>query len=97
MSEANVAAVTPAVVANKRTLVGKVTSNKMAKTVTVQVERTIQHPLYGKYLTRTNKYHADTGTSQFGEGDIVEIQECRPISKTKNWVVTKLIEKGVLV
>ena len=59
MSEANV------VVANKRTLVGKVTSNKMAKTVTVQVERTIQHPLYGKYLTRTNKYHADTGTTQF--------------------------------
>jgi small subunit ribosomal protein S17 len=89
------ASTTSAVVANKRTLVGRVTSNKMTRTVTVLVERKVQHPLYGKYLVRSNKYHADTGTEQYAEGDTVEIQESRPLSRTKNWVVTKLVQKGV--
>ncbi len=78
----------------KRALVGRVTSAKMMKTVTVSVERKVQHPLYGKFVTRTNKFHADTGTSTYAEGDLVEIIESRPLSKTKTWVVTKLVEKG---
>jgi small subunit ribosomal protein S17 len=81
-------------IALKRTLVGKVVSDKRAKTVTVSVERQIQHPLYGKYLQRTTKYHAHTETNDVKNGDIVEIQESRPLSRTKNWVVTKLVEKA---
>jgi small subunit ribosomal protein S17 len=81
----------------KRALVGKVISAKMMKTVTVSVERKVQHPLYGKFVVRTNKFHADTGTATYAEGDLVEITECRPLSKTKTWVVTKLVEKGVTV
>jgi small subunit ribosomal protein S17 len=77
----------------KRALVGRVTSAKMTKTVTVAVERKVQHPLYGKYVVRTNKFHADTGTATYAEGDLVEITESRPLSKTKTWVVTKLVEK----
>jgi small subunit ribosomal protein S17 len=78
----------------KRALVGRVTSNKMMKTVTVKVERQVQHPLYGKYIVQTNKFHADTGTESYNEGDLVEITECKPISRTKTWVVTKLLEKS---
>ncbi len=92
MSEAKVE-----VKAVKRAFVGRVTSAKMTKTVTVKVERQVQHPLYGKYITRTNKFHADTGEGTYGEGDLVEITECRPLSRTKTWVVTKLLEKGVSV
>jgi small subunit ribosomal protein S17 len=79
-------------VALRRTLVGKVVSDKMQKTVTVLVERRVKHPLYGKVMIRSKKYHADTGVDTFGMGDTVEIQECRPISKTKSWKVSKLIE-----
>jgi small subunit ribosomal protein S17 len=80
-----------------RTLVGRVVSNKMTKTVTVKVERQVQHPLYGKYIVRTNKFHADTGAAGYNEGDLVEITESRPLSRTKTWVVTKLIEKSTAV
>ena len=80
--------------ANKRTLVGRVVSDKMAKTVTVLVERRVKHPLYGKFVTRTKKYHAHDEAGEYHEGDMVEIEECRPLSKTKAWRVIKLLEKA---
>ena len=79
---------------NKRTLSGRVVSDKMKKTVTVLVERRVQHPLYGKFMTRTAKYHAHDENGECHEGDLVEIEECRPLSKTKAWRVTKLLEKA---
>ena len=78
----------------KRTLVGRVVSNKMQKTVTVLVERKVKHPIYGKYIVKSTKYHAHTETP-INEGDTVEIQESRPISKTKAWKVTRLVEAAV--
>lgn len=73
----------------KRTLTGRITSNKMDKTVTVLVERRIKHPLYGKFVIRSKKYHAHVVDEQLSIGDIVLIEECRPLSKTKNWKVVK--------
>jgi small subunit ribosomal protein S17 len=84
-------------VALQRTLVGKVVSNKMNKTVTVLVERKVQHPLYGKFMVRSKKYHAHDEANQYNEGDVVEIQETRPISKTKAWAVTKLVEAARVI
>ena len=81
-------------VANKRTLTGRVVSDKMQKTVTVLVERRVKHPLYGKFVTRTRKYHAHDENGDFHEGDLVEIEECRPLSRTKAWRVTKVLEKA---
>lgn len=75
----------------KRTLSGRVTSNKMDKTVTVLVERRLKHHLYGKFITRTKKYHAHDDNNQYAVGDLVEIVECRPLSRTKNWKVTKIV------
>ena len=75
-----------------RTLVGKVVSNKMDKTVTVLVERRVKHPVYGKYVVKSNKYHAHDETDALNEGDIVEISEGRPISRTKSWTVTRVVE-----
>lgn len=80
---------------SKRTLVGRVVSNKMQKTVTVVVERKVKHPIYGKYIVKSTRYHAHV-ESQLNEGDTVEIQESRPISKTKAWVVTRLVESAVV-
>jgi small subunit ribosomal protein S17 len=80
--------------ASKRTLSGRVVSDKMDKTVTVLVERKVQHPLYGKIITRSKKYHAHDEKNEFHEGDVVLIEECRPIAKTKAWRVSKLIEKA---
>jgi small subunit ribosomal protein S17 len=77
-------------VKRKRALVGRVVSNKMQKTVTVLVERKVKHPVYGKYMVRSTRYHAHTEDS-FNEGDTVEIREGRPISRTKSWVVTRLV------
>ena len=76
-----------------RTLSGRVTSNKMDKTVTVIVERRLKHPLYGKFVTRTKKYHAHDDNNQFSIGDFVEIVECRPLSRTKNWKVTRILNE----
>ena len=73
----------------QRTLVGKVVSNKMDKTIVVRVERRVKHPLYGKIVNRSKKYKAHDETNQYNEGDIVEIAESRPISKDKNFVVVK--------
>ncbi|HSS47147.1 MAG TPA: 30S ribosomal protein S17 [Burkholderiales bacterium] len=79
--------------ANKRTLSGRVVSDKMNKTVTVLVERTVRHPRYGKIITRSKKYHAHDEKSEYHEGDVVIIEECRPIAKTKAWQVTRLVRK----
>ena len=79
---------------NKRTLMGRVVSDKMAKTVTVLVERRVKHPLYGKVITRSKKYHAHDEKNESKEGDVVLIEECRPIARTKAWRVSKLIEKA---
>lgn len=76
----------------KRTLVGKVVSSKMNKTVTVLVERRVKHPLYGKIIVKSNRYHAHDETNAVNEGDVVEIAESRPISKTKSWAVTRVVE-----
>lgn len=78
--------------AMKRTLIGKVVSDKMDKTVTVLIERQLKHPLYGKIIVRTSKYHAHDESNQAKIGDTVEIQEGRPISKTKAWTVTRVVQ-----
>ena len=79
---------------NVRTLQGKVVSDKMDKTVTVLVERKVKHPLYGKIIRRSNKFHAHDENNQYQVGDVVVISESRPLSKTKSWVVTQLVEKN---
>ncbi len=79
---------------NTRTLVGRVVSDKRTKTVTVQVERRTKHELYGKIVARSRKYHAHDETGEYKQGDMVEISESRPLSKTKNWVVTRLVAKA---
>jgi small subunit ribosomal protein S17 len=71
-----------------------VVSDKMAKTVTVMVERRVKHPLYGKVITRSKKYHAHDEKNEYHEGDLVTIEECRPLAKTKTWRVIELIEKA---
>lgn len=76
-----------------RTLIGVVTSNKMDKTVTVLVERKVKHLLYGKYVVKSKKYHAHDELA-CGEGDRVEIEEVRPVSKTVSWNVTKILTKA---
>lgn len=80
-----------------RTLVGRVVSNKMDKTVTVRVERKVKHPVYGKYVVRTTKYHAHDELNQVNEGDLVEIAETRPISKTKAWTVKRVVQQAAQV
>ena len=81
----------------KRQLTGRVVSDKMQKTVTVLVERRVKHALYGKILTRSNKYHAHDEANECKEGDLVTIEECRPIARTKAWRVIRLVEKAKIV
>ena len=78
----------------KRTLVGKVVSDKRAKTVTVLVERRVTHPLYAKVVKRSKKYHAHDEGNDFKPGDTVRIEETRPISKTKTWKVLDRVQAG---
>lgn len=80
-----------------RTLVGRVVSNKMDKTVTVLIENRVKHPLYGKYVVRSKKYHAHDEANQYNEGDKVEITESRPLSRTKSWVVSRLLEAARVI
>lgn len=80
-----------------RALTGRVVSDKMDKTVTVLVERRVKHPLYGKVIRLSKKYHAHDEANECHEGDVVVIEECRPLSKTKAWKVTRLVEKARLV
>jgi small subunit ribosomal protein S17 len=77
-----------------RTMTGRVVSDKADKTVTVLVERRVAHPLYGKIMMRSKKYHAHDETNECKEGDLVTIEECRPLSRTKTWRVTKLVERA---
>lgn len=78
----------------RRTLQGRVVSDKMQKTVTVLVERKVKHPVIGKIITRSKKYHAHVDGMETGSGDLVLIEECAPISKTKAWRVAKVLEKS---
>ena len=82
---------------NQRKLVGRVVSNRMHKTVVVRVERRVTHATFGKIVTRSSKYHAHVPEGSYQEGDLVEIAECRPMSRTKSWRVTKLVEKSKAV
>ena len=79
---------------NTRKLTGRVVSDKMNKTVTVLVERKVKHPLYGKFVSRSKKYHAHDEKNEFHPGDLVRIEETRPMSRTKTWKVVELIEKA---
>ena len=81
----------------KRTLIGRVVSDKMDKTVTVLVERKVKHPKYGKVMVRSKKYHAHNEGNNAKSGDLVEIIETRPVSRTKTWAVTSVLEKAVIV
>lgn len=81
----------------KRTLVGKVVSDKRNKTVTVMIERRVMHPIYGKIMIKSSKYHAHDENNEYKLGDTIEITESRPLSKTKNWVATRLVQKAALV
>ncbi|MEN3373359.1 30S ribosomal protein S17 [Dechloromonas sp. ZS-1] len=81
----------------KRTLIGRVVSDKMEKTVTVLVERKVKHPMYGKVMVRSKKYHAHNEGNVAKAGDLVEIVETRPVSRTKTWAVTSVLEKAIVV
>jgi small subunit ribosomal protein S17 len=81
----------------RRTEVGRVVSDKMNKTVTVLVERRVKHPVIGKVMIKSKKYHAHVEGLEAGEGDLVQIEECAPISKTKAWRVTSVVEKARIV
>ena len=81
----------------QHTLVGRVVSNKMTKTVTVLVERRQKHPIYGKYIVKSNKYHAHDETDAVNEGDIVEIAASRPMSRTKTWTVTRVVKEAEII
>ena len=97
MTEATTATpAAPAVVKNKRTFIGRVVSDKRAKTVTVLVERRTAHELYGKIVGRSRKYHAHDEKGEYHTGDVIEITESKPISKTKNWVATRLVQKAIV-
>jgi len=82
---------------NQRKLTGRVVSDKMQKTVVVRVERRVTDPMMGKTVTRSRKYHAHSESGEAKLGDLVEIAECRPISRTKSWAVTRLVEKSKAV
>jgi small subunit ribosomal protein S17 len=93
----NVASGSPAKGSLIQTQVGRVVSDKMNKTVTVLVERRVKHPLYGKVVTRSKKYHAHDENNEYKEGDLVEIEACRKLAKTKAWRVKRLIEKAKVI
>ena len=78
----------------KRTLTGTIVSDKMDKTVTVLIERKVKHPVLGKIIRVSKKYHAHNENNEFHQGDVVTIEETRPLSKTKSWRVAKLVEKA---
>lgn len=75
----------------KRTVIGRVLSNKMEQTATVVVERKVKHPMYGKYVRRSKKYHVHDADNALNIGDVVQIKECRPLSKTKSWTLEKVL------
>ena len=78
----------------KRTLTGKVISDKMDKTITVKIERQVKHPLYGKFIKRSTKVHAHDEANECKMGDTVTVVECRPLSKSKSWQLVEVVEKA---
>ena len=77
----------------RKTKTGLVTSNKMAKTITVIVERKVKHPIYGKFVKKSSKFHAHDEKNECNIGDLVKIAETRPLSKTKRWRLLEVVEK----
>ncbi|MCK7578872.1 30S ribosomal protein S17 [Allochromatium humboldtianum] len=77
-----------------RTLEGRVTSSAMDKTITVVIERRVKHPLYGKFMRRSTKIHAHDETNSCNVGDLVRVEQCRPLSKTKTWRLIEILEKA---
>jgi len=78
----------------RKTRMGVVTSNKMAKTITVAVERKVKHPIYGKFVKKTTRFHAHDEKNECTIGDVVRIMESRPLSKTKRWRLIEVVEKA---
>ncbi|MBQ0753207.1 MAG: 30S ribosomal protein S17 [Gammaproteobacteria bacterium] len=78
----------------RRTVTGKVVSNKGDKTIIVMVERKVKHPVYGKFLRRSSKLTAHDETNQCREGDVVTVEECRPLSKRKTWMLVSVLEQA---
>ena len=78
----------------ERSITGQVVSNKMDKTIVVMGERKVKHPLYGKFVRRSTKYHAHDAGNECNIGDTVMIKECRPLSKTKSWTLIKVLDEG---
>ncbi|KHF25433.1 30S ribosomal protein S17 [Solemya velum gill symbiont] len=82
---------------SNRTLTGRVVSNKMDKSITVVVERKVKHPLYGKYVRRSTKVHAHDANNECRTGDVVMVEQCRPLSKSKRWQLVEIIERPARV
>ena len=80
--------------ASNRTLQGRVVSSKMDKTITVLVERQVQHPVYGKFIRRSTKVHAHDENNECRAGDVVVVEQCRPLSKTKTWRLVKVVGRA---
>ena len=80
--------------ASNRTLQGRVISDRMDKTITVLVERQVQHPIYGKFIRRSTKVHAHDENNECRAGDTVVVEQCRPLSKTKTWRLVKVVERA---
>ncbi len=78
----------------RKTRIGVVSSNKMEKTITVAVERKVKHPIYGKFLKKTTRFHAHDEKNECTIGDVVRIMETRPLSKTKRWRLVEVVEKA---
>ncbi len=83
--------------ANVRTLTGKVVSDKMDKTITVLIERRVKHPIYGKFVKRSTKLHAHDEQNECQIGDTVSVRECRPLSKSKTWMLVSVDERATKV
>lgn len=79
-----------------RTQQGRVVSDKMDKSIVVAMQRKVKHPLYGKFIKRTTKLHVHDENNECGIGDVVEIKQCRPLSKTKSWTLVRIVEKAVV-
>ena len=79
-----------------RSVQGKVVSDKMEKSFVVAIERKVKHPLYGKFIRRTTKLHVHDENNEAKLGDVVEIRECRPLSKTNSWTLVRVVEKAVI-
>ncbi|MFC3123005.1 30S ribosomal protein S17 [Agaribacter flavus] len=80
-----------------RTVQGRVTSNKMDKSITVVIERRVKHPIYGKFIKRSTKVHAHDEANVCNIGDTVTLRECRPISKSKTWTLVDVVEKATII